>query len=187
MLTDYVATRWYRAPELLLGAPWMNEYGMQVFSEYGKAVDIWAIGCLMAELIDGEPLGPLTKHQQFFFQTNPNNDGLGYDAAGPRNGDKHGASGSTDGYDDDECDMNTMLEAREMMTMMNRNEHEDVIVSGATLRDRYAGIVGAAELSFLEKLLQVDPSKRPNIDECLQQTYYFDEEVRALSANFCTS
>ncbi len=45
-LTDYVATRWYRAPELLLSA------------NYGKEVDIWAIGCILGELTDGEPLFP---------------------------------------------------------------------------------------------------------------------------------
>jgi serine/threonine protein kinase len=38
-MTDYVATRWYRAPELLLS---MNNYGY--------AVDMWAIGCIMGEL-----------------------------------------------------------------------------------------------------------------------------------------
>ena len=46
-LTDYVATRWYRAPELLLG-----------IGNYGKPVDIWAIGCIMGELIDAQPLFP---------------------------------------------------------------------------------------------------------------------------------
>lgn len=45
--TDYVATRWYRAPELLVGDV-----------KYGRAVDIWAIGCLFAELLTGEPLFP---------------------------------------------------------------------------------------------------------------------------------
>ncbi|XP_072050562.1 cyclin-dependent kinase-like 4 [Amphiura filiformis] len=45
--TDYVATRWYRAPELLVGDP-----------NYGKAVDIWAVGCLQAEMLTGEPLFP---------------------------------------------------------------------------------------------------------------------------------
>jgi cyclin-dependent kinase-like len=45
-LTDYVATRWYRAPELLLS------------NNYGKPVDIWAIGCILGELTDGEPLFP---------------------------------------------------------------------------------------------------------------------------------
>ena len=45
-MTDYVATRWYRSPELLLS------------DRYSKEVDIWAIGCIMGELTDGEPLFP---------------------------------------------------------------------------------------------------------------------------------
>ncbi|CAF0736311.1 unnamed protein product [Didymodactylos carnosus] len=44
--TDYVATRWYRAPELLIGLP------------YGKGVDVWAIGCIMAELSTGQAIFP---------------------------------------------------------------------------------------------------------------------------------
>ncbi|KAI3384289.1 hypothetical protein SNEBB_005048 [Seison nebaliae] len=42
--THYVATRWYRAPELLLNAP------------YSFPVDIWSIGCILAEMSNGEPL-----------------------------------------------------------------------------------------------------------------------------------
>ena len=34
-----VATRWYRAPELLYGA-----------RDYGAGVDVWALGCVLAEL-----------------------------------------------------------------------------------------------------------------------------------------
>ncbi|XP_046748531.1 cyclin-dependent kinase-like 4 [Diprion similis] len=45
--TDYVATRWYRAPELLVGD-----------SGYGKGVDVWAVGCLYAEAVSGDPLFP---------------------------------------------------------------------------------------------------------------------------------
>lgn len=48
-LTDYVATRWYRSPELLLVSENLP---------YGKEVDIWAIGCIMGELMDGQPLFP---------------------------------------------------------------------------------------------------------------------------------
>ncbi|XP_066925888.1 cyclin-dependent kinase-like 1 [Clytia hemisphaerica] len=47
VFTDYVATRWYRAPELLVGDV-----------NYGKAVDIWAVGCLLFEMITGDPLFP---------------------------------------------------------------------------------------------------------------------------------
>jgi serine/threonine protein kinase len=45
--TAAVATRWYRAPELLLGA-----------REYGPAADMWAVGCILAELLGvrGPPL-----------------------------------------------------------------------------------------------------------------------------------
>ncbi|XP_022200489.1 cyclin-dependent kinase-like 1 isoform X1 [Nilaparvata lugens] len=45
--TDYVATRWYRAPELLVGD-----------TLYGPPVDVWAIGCVFAELVRGEALWP---------------------------------------------------------------------------------------------------------------------------------
>ena len=45
--TDYVATRWYRSPELLVGD-----------TQYGPPVDIWAIGCVFYELITGQPLWP---------------------------------------------------------------------------------------------------------------------------------
>jgi len=45
--TDYVATRWYRAPELLVGD-----------IQYGPPVDIWAIACVFAELLTSRPLWP---------------------------------------------------------------------------------------------------------------------------------
>ena len=46
-LTEYVSTRWYRAPELLVGAP-----------AYTHSVDVWAIGCIFAELLARAPLFP---------------------------------------------------------------------------------------------------------------------------------
>ncbi|GFU00386.1 mitogen-activated protein kinase 15 [Nephila pilipes] len=48
-LTEYVATRWYRAPEILLGS-----------KRYTKGVDIWSVGCIMGEVISGKPLFPGT-------------------------------------------------------------------------------------------------------------------------------
>ncbi|PPR99713.1 hypothetical protein GOBAR_AA20944 [Gossypium barbadense] len=46
--TDYVATRWYRAPELC----------GSFFSKYTPAIDIWSIGCIFAEMLIGKPLFP---------------------------------------------------------------------------------------------------------------------------------
>ncbi|KAM3590663.1 uncharacterized protein V6R79_014055 [Siganus canaliculatus] len=73
--TDYVATRWYRAPELLVGD-----------TKYGKPVDVWAVGCLFIESLTGQPLFPgdsdldqiyhivkcfgnlMTHHQELFYR-----------------------------------------------------------------------------------------------------------------------
>ena len=45
--TDYVSTRWYRAPEVLLRS-----------TNYNSPIDIWAMGCIMAELYTLRPLFP---------------------------------------------------------------------------------------------------------------------------------
>ncbi|XP_007439333.1 cyclin-dependent kinase-like 5 isoform X1 [Python bivittatus] len=83
--TEYVATRWYRSPELLLGAP------------YGKSVDMWSVGCILGELSDGQPLfpgeseidqlftiqkvlGPLPAEQMKLFYSNPRFHGLRFPA-----------------------------------------------------------------------------------------------------------
>ncbi|XP_024144381.1 cyclin-dependent kinase-like 2 isoform X2 [Oryzias melastigma] len=73
--TDYVATRWYRAPELLVGD-----------IKYGKPVDVWAVGCLIIEMLTSQPLFPgesdldqihhivrcfgnlMTHHQELFYR-----------------------------------------------------------------------------------------------------------------------
>jgi len=49
VLTDYVATRWYRAPEILLGS-----------TRYTKGVDMWSVGCILGELLGGKPMFPGT-------------------------------------------------------------------------------------------------------------------------------
>ena len=46
-LTDYVATRWYRAPEILLGK-----------KNYTKGVDMWSLGCILAEMLSNRPIFP---------------------------------------------------------------------------------------------------------------------------------
>jgi len=47
ILTDYVATRWYRAPEILLGS-----------TKYTYGVDMWSAGCILGELLLGKPVFP---------------------------------------------------------------------------------------------------------------------------------
>ena len=42
-MTEYVATRWYRAPEILFGSHY-----------YSTAVDMWSVGCILGEMILGK-------------------------------------------------------------------------------------------------------------------------------------
>ncbi|QDZ19716.1 dual specificity protein kinase [Chloropicon primus] len=143
-LTDYVATRWYRAPELLLGPPFENDGGKIVRSAYGPEIDIWAIGCLMAELIDGEPLfagdsdidqlekiqkalGRITSKQMKMFLINPANAGYCFP------------------FD------NEPLE---------------------TLKERYGRFLNPNEEDFLVKMLKMDPDKRPTGENCLGHAYF---------------
>mmetsp|Transcript_3092 Transcript_3092/g.6808 ORF Transcript_3092/g.6808 Transcript_3092/m.6808 type:complete len:403 (+) Transcript_3092:55-1263(+) len=53
-MTEYVCTRWYRAPEVLCS-----------WADYEKAIDIWSVGCIFAEMLRRKPLfpGKDTQHQ----------------------------------------------------------------------------------------------------------------------------
>ncbi len=46
-MTQYVVTRWYRAPEILL-----------LDKDYGQEIDIWSAGCILGELINRKPVFP---------------------------------------------------------------------------------------------------------------------------------
>ncbi|XP_018495667.1 mitogen-activated protein kinase 1 isoform X2 [Galendromus occidentalis] len=46
-LTEYVATRWYRAPEIML-----NSKG------YTQSIDMWSVGCILAEMLSNRPIFP---------------------------------------------------------------------------------------------------------------------------------
>jgi len=54
-LTDHVVTRWYRAPEIIL-----------LEKDYGAAIDMWAVGCIFAEL-----LGTMKENSPTFLDRKP--------------------------------------------------------------------------------------------------------------------
>ena len=131
-LTDYVATRWYRAPELLLTQ-----------GEYGKEVDYWAIGCIMGELVDGNPmfpgeneidqiyciqkvLGNLTEEETEMFYNNPLFNGK---------------------------------------NLLNVTKPE-------TLQRRYMGKLSKVDISFMKGLLELDPKKRLNGKNVFSHPYF---------------
>ena len=130
-LTDYVATRWYRAPELLLTQ-----------GEYGPEVDYWAVGCIMGELVDGNPLFPgeneidqlhciqkvlgnFTDEQVYMFYANP------------------------------------IYSGKDLLE----------VDKPETLEWRYLGKLPKNAISFMKGLLELDPKKRLNGVTVFQHPY----------------
>ena len=52
----YVCSRYYRAPEIVLG------------QTYGHPVDMWSIGCIVAELYNGQPIFPAVSQNDLMHQ-----------------------------------------------------------------------------------------------------------------------
>ncbi len=46
-MTEYITTRWYRAPELILS-----------WKKYSTSIDVWSVGCIFAEMLIREPIFP---------------------------------------------------------------------------------------------------------------------------------
>jgi mitogen-activated protein kinase 1/3 len=65
MMTEYVATRWYRAPEIMLSFKMYTKVRVPDIplpcssDPYAlQAIDVWAVGCILAEMLSGRPLFP---------------------------------------------------------------------------------------------------------------------------------
>ena len=131
-MTDYVATRWYRSPELLLSG-----------GIYGPDVDYWAVGCIMGELADGNPmfpgenetdqinciikvLGNLPEVLVNMFYKNP------------------------------------IYEGKELLHVSKPE----------SLERRYIGKLGPTAIDFMKGLLQLDPKKRLNTETVFQHKYF---------------
>ena len=131
-LTDYVATRWYRAPELLISQ-----------GEYNTEVDYWAIGCIMGELADGNPLFP-----------------------GENEIDQiHCIQKVLGNLTDEQVDKfysNPLFQGKNLLN----------IIKPETLERKYLGKLNKQAISFMKGLLELDPKKRLNGTTVFQHPYF---------------
>lgn len=142
-LTDYVATRWYRSPELLLG-----------LTHYGYEVDIWAIGCIMGELLDGAALfpGESDVDQLYVIQT----------VLGPLTEDHREAFLS--------CDLYTGVQLPEV-------EEDAVIGLGAKYERKLGrGEIAAVAVEFMAGVLAIDSHERLTAEQCVDHSFFDAED-----------
>ena len=131
-MTDYVATRWYRSPELLLSG-----------GIYGPDVDYWAVGCIMGELADGNPMFPGENETD---QINCIIKILG-------------------NLPEELVNMfykNPIYEGKELLHVSKPE----------TLERRYISKLGPTAIDFMKGLLQLDPKKRLNSETVFKHKYF---------------
>ncbi|QPG76043.1 mitogen-activated serine/threonine-protein kinase [Brettanomyces nanus] len=129
-MTEYVATRWYRAPEIML-----------TFQEYTTGIDVWSVGCILAEMLSGRPLFPGTDYHnqlQLIIEV------LGTPCADDYNGIKSWRA----------------KEYIRMLPFRKKREFSELFPDANPL---------AADL--LEKLLTFNPKKRITVTQALEHPY----------------
>jgi mitogen-activated protein kinase 15 len=130
-LTDYIATRWYRAPEILFGS-----------SAYGPGIDMWAVGCILAELLSSRPLFPgastMDQLERIISFTGP-----------PSQSDIEG------------------MGSQFTQTMLSNLSYSRPKMN---LEDKLSGACPEA-IDLVRKLLSFNPVDRPSAEDCLAHPY----------------
>ncbi|CAM9475090.1 unnamed protein product [Ectocarpus sp. 8 AP-2014] len=151
-LTKHVVTRWYRAPELIL------------LQDYNNAVDMWSLGCILAELLSMQKESfPTSQERNALF---PGKSCFPLSAEKP--------SSYSDALDQlnvifdvigtpSREDIQELGEVRQYLARLAYKPPLD-------LRHKYAGASRLA-LDLLSRMLRFDPSRRITIDEALEHPY----------------
>ncbi|KAG2061980.1 CMGC MAPK protein kinase [Suillus hirtellus] len=145
LMTEYVATRWYRAPEIMLS-----------FKMYTKAIDLWAVGCILAEMLTGKPLFP---GRDYSHQLNLILDIIGTPTL-------------------DEFYSITSRRSRDYIRALP-------IRKGRKFQSLFPKATPEA-IDFLQRTLTFDPKKRLTVDEALNHPYlaaYHDPEDEPVVAS----
>jgi len=132
-LTDYVATRWYRAPEILLAS-----------KTYRESVDMWSLGCIFAEMLNGKPIfagtSTLNQLERIIEKLGfPNDD-----------------------------------EQRAIETQYSKTMLDNLHTGPNSARQEWSALLPSAEadaISFVSKLITWDPEKRMSAEEGIVHPY----------------
>ena len=143
-MTSYVSTRWYRAPEIILCAP-----------RYSTAVDLFALGCIMAELYRMCPLFPGSSEVEQLR--------LLLDLLGPMQEWQEG------------------IELSKRFGLEIESASSQLSVRGRL--EKKVSTAGSSGISLLLQLLDLNPDRRPSTKDALAHDYFCKETSRSHKEN----
>ncbi|XP_051265886.1 cyclin-dependent kinase 19 isoform X2 [Dicentrarchus labrax] len=151
-LDPVVVTFWYRAPELLLGA-----------RHYTKAIDIWAIGCIFAELLTSEPIFHCRQED--------------IKTSNPFHHDQLDRIFSVMGFpaDKDWEDIRKMPEYPTLQKDFRRTTYANS--SLIKYMEKHKVKPDSKVFLLLQKLLTMDPTKRITSEQALQDPYFLEDPL----------
>ncbi|XP_003743179.1 cyclin-dependent kinase 8 [Galendromus occidentalis] len=151
-LDPVVVTFWYRAPELLLGA-----------RHYTKAIDIWAIGCIFAELLTSEPIFHCRQED--------------IKTSNPYHHDQLDRIFNVMGYplDRDWEDLKKMPEHPTLTKDFKRSSYQGCSLSKYMEKHKVKSDSKAFQL--LQRLLLMDPTKRLTSEQAMNDPYFLEDPM----------
>uniref|UniRef100_A0A8D8RJC0 Cyclin-dependent kinase 8 n=1 Tax=Cacopsylla melanoneura TaxID=428564 RepID=A0A8D8RJC0_9HEMI len=151
-LDPVVVTFWYRAPELLLGA-----------RHYTKAIDIWAIGCIFAELLTSEPIFHCRQED--------------IKTSNPYHHDQLDRIFSVMGFplEKDWEDIRKMPEHPTLLKDFKRSNYSNS--SLVKYMDRHKIKPDSKAFHLLQKLLLMDPNKRITSEQAMQDAFFQEDPL----------
>ncbi|RCN38184.1 kinase domain protein [Ancylostoma caninum] len=148
-LDPVVVTFWYRAPELLLGA-----------KHYTKAIDVWAIGCIFAELLTAEPV--------FFCKEED------IKAQSPYHYDQLKRIFTVMGYpqENEWTDFKKMPDYHKLQTDIKSSQTAFPNCSMTRYMEKHKIESDSPQFKLLVKLLTMDPNKRISCKDAMEEPYF---------------
>lgn len=160
-LTGYVATRWYRAPEIILCQ-----------ADYGPGIDIWGLGCVFAELLSMAKPDVEPKDRTPFF---PGSSSYPYSPARSERLKCGISMLETDQLNivlkmlgaPTKKDCEFIKDERRTKLLMEMHTEKSGL-------DKRIPSAGKDAIDLLKKMLQFSPILRATVDECLAHPYFTD-------------
>nr|XP_043613571.1 dual specificity protein kinase CLK1-like [Erigeron canadensis] len=141
-LSLYVQSRSYRAPEVIIGLP------------YDQKIDLWSLGCILAELYSGDVLFPNDELVVLLARV------IGM--LGPIDIEMLENGQETDKYFTKDFDLYYLNEETDQM---------EYIIPQETSLEEHLQVSDALFLDFVKSLLEINPQRRPTASEALQHPW----------------